>query len=141
MTSEVAEELEFVWPPLSAEAALARLAAPVRSWFVEQFREPTLIQRLAWPALLARKHVLIAGPTGSGKSLAAFVPIFQRLLSDPFAQPIRCLYIAPLKALTNDAPRTFKGSSQTSNATWPPAPPCLGWQFAPAMPGRPSGNV
>ncbi|HEV8059903.1 MAG TPA: DEAD/DEAH box helicase [Gemmataceae bacterium] len=103
MTSEVAEEVEFVWPPSSAEAALARLADPVRSWFVEQFPEPTFIQRLAWPALLARKHVLITGPTGSGKSLAAFVPIFQRLLSDPFAKPIRCLYIAPLKALTNDA--------------------------------------
>src|SRR5436190_923292 len=102
MTSEVADAIEFVWPPLSSEAVLGRLAAPVRTWFVEQFLEPTLIQRLAWPALLARKHVLIAGPTGSGKSLAAFVPLFQRLFSDPFAAPIRCLYIAPLKALTND---------------------------------------
>ena len=103
MTTEVADAVEFVWPPPSADAVLARLAVPVRNWFVGQFRTPTLIQRLAWPALFERKHVLIAGPTGSGKSLAAFVPLLQRLLADPFAMPIRCLYIAPLKALTNDA--------------------------------------
>src|SRR4051794_20271826 len=103
MALEVADAIEFIWPPLSAPTVLGQLAAPVRDWFIERFREPTLVQRLSWPALLAGHNVLISGPTGSGKSLAAFVPIFERLLADPFRPPIRCLYVAPLKALTNDA--------------------------------------
>jgi ATP-dependent Lhr-like helicase len=103
MTPEVAEAIEFIWPPLSAATLLGQLAAPIRDWFVERFREPTLVQRLAWPALLAGRNVLISGPTGSGKSLAAFVPLFERLLAESFRPAIRCLYVAPLKALTNDA--------------------------------------
>jgi ATP-dependent helicase Lhr and Lhr-like helicase len=108
MTADVAVDLDHAWPPASGQGALAGLTAPFRFWFSERFDTPTLIQRLAWAPVAAGKNVFISGPTGGGKSLAAFVPILEKLLATPFAPAVRCLYIAPLKALVNDAARNLR---------------------------------
>jgi ATP-dependent Lhr-like helicase len=70
--------------------------------------QPTAAQCLAWPALAAGKNLLLCAPTGSGKTLAAFLPILDRLLAEPAAASVRCLYVAPLKALVNDARRNLQ---------------------------------
>ena len=100
--------LEQLGPPPSAETALAALAGPVRRWFEHHFTEPTTAQRLAWPALAAGKHLLLVAPTGSGKTLAAFLPTIGRLLGEPSAPIIRCLYVAPMKALVADARKNLR---------------------------------
>ena len=45
----------------------------VSSWFRATFGEPTLAQRLGWPAIGSGENCLIVAPTGSGKTLAAFL--------------------------------------------------------------------
>jgi ATP-dependent Lhr-like helicase len=71
--------------------------------------QPTAAQCLAWPALAAGRNLLLGAPTGSGKTLAAFLPILDQLLAQPPVASVRCLYVAPLKALVNDARRNLEG--------------------------------
>ncbi len=101
---------EHLTHPAAADDALSALAPPAAEWFHRRFGAPTAAQRLAWPAIVAGRHLLLSAPTGAGKTLAAFLPILGRLL-DPAvalaAASVRCLYIAPLKALTNDVCRNL----------------------------------
>jgi len=84
----------------------------VSAWFRETYPEPTSIQARAWPHLAEGRDVLISAPTGSGKTLCAFLSS----LSDLFAQAeagelerkLQVLYISPLKALGNDIERNLQ---------------------------------
>lgn len=105
--------------------ALAAFAEPICFWFRHHFGEPTPAQRLAWPALAASKNLLLAAPTGGGKTLAAFVPILDRLFAAPFATSVRCLYVAPLKALVNDARRNLRTYLDEIRSLWPEASPSI----------------
>lgn len=94
--------------PSSANAALAVLSEPVRRWFRGSFGEPTPVQQLAWPAITAGQHVLLSAPTGAGKTLAAFLPLLDRLLTRSVCSALRVLYLSPLKALCNDARKNLR---------------------------------
>ncbi len=89
--------------PVSADAALTCLAPAVQSWFRASYGTPTHAQRLAWPAITQGQHLLLSSPTGTGKTLAAFLPIVSDILNDESFGGLRCLYLAPLKALGRDA--------------------------------------
>ena len=52
----------------------------VARWFSERFREPTEPQQRAWPVIQAGGDALIAAPTGSGKTFAAFLAAIDSLL-------------------------------------------------------------
>jgi ATP-dependent Lhr-like helicase len=86
---------------------LAVLPPALRRWFADRFGRPTAAQCHAWPAIAAGHHLLLAAPTGSGKSLAAFLPLLGDLLTTP-PDGLRCLYVAPLKALATDARRNLR---------------------------------
>lgn len=134
---------------------LEQLSPVMSQWWQANFPTgPTAAQRQLWPVLLERRHALLAAPTGTGKTLAAMVPIYDELLSEhrkytssravrgsagaspshltdaasgtqeplqslptassidldnssfsilnPQFTKLRCLYLAPLKALCND---------------------------------------
>lgn len=100
--------LETLACPGSQDTALASLEKSVRLWFQSRFGAPTAAQCLAWPALHAGNNLLLCSPTGTGKTLAAFLPIIGQLLGEPTASGIRCLYVAPYKALTNDTHKTVR---------------------------------
>jgi ATP-dependent Lhr-like helicase len=114
MATDAPGAVEYLGPPASPASALAALADPVRRWFTRHVGKPTAAQRLAWPALTDGRHLLLSAPTGTGKTLAAFLPVISRLLAVP--QPsgcfpsVRCLYVAPLKSLLNDARRNLRAS-------------------------------
>jgi ATP-dependent Lhr-like helicase len=108
MTVDVRQGVEHLNLPPSAETALAGFADPVRRWFQDRVGNPTAAQRLAWPPLLGGKHLLLAAPTGGGKTLAAFLPVLNDLLATPAGAGVRCLYVAPLKALINDVRKTLR---------------------------------
>jgi len=84
----------------------------VAAWFSRTFDAPTEAQIHAWPALAAGKHVLVAAPTGSGKTFAAFLAAIDQLVKEGLEGPLpdetRVVYVSPLKALSNDIQRNLE---------------------------------
>ena len=75
----------------------------VSNWFCKAFGSPTDIQQKAWPEISLENHILITAPTGSGKTLTAFLWAMNQLLTGKWSGgQIRVLYVSPLKALNND---------------------------------------
>ncbi len=92
--------------------ALALLSQPVRAWFEAAFPEgPTPAQELAWPPIAAGDHVLLVSPTGTGKTLAAFLAILDRLFREQakgtLTPGLRCVYVSPLRSLNYDIERNL----------------------------------
>jgi len=80
----------------------------IADWFKERFGEPTEVQRQAWPEIADGRHVLITAPTGSGKTLTAFLWAIHQLVSGKLQTGgVRVLYVSPLKALNNDIQRNL----------------------------------
>ncbi len=84
----------------------------VAAWFARTFDAPTPAQEQAWPALMAGRHVLVAAPTGSGKTFAAFLAAIDQLVKEGLQGPLpdetRIVYVSPLKALSNDIQRNLE---------------------------------
>ena len=83
----------------------------VREWFEAVFPEPTRPQVLGWPAIARGDSTLILAPTGTGKTLTAFLWCIDRLMfRTPPAAAERCrvLYISPIKALAVDVERNLR---------------------------------
>jgi ATP-dependent Lhr-like helicase len=75
----------------------------VSAWFAERFGEPTPVQATAWPAIASGEHVLASAPTGSGKTLTAFLDALSRFASGSLPpEGLSVLYVSPLKALNED---------------------------------------
>ena len=75
----------------------------IQNWFSERYGTPTEVQRASWPLITTGKHLLITAPTGSGKTLTAFLWALNRFITgDLSTGNTRILYISPLKALNND---------------------------------------
>jgi ATP-dependent Lhr-like helicase len=92
--------------------ALDSFHPAVAAWFARTFDAPTSAQERAWPALKAGQHVLVAAPTGSGKTFAAFLAAIDQLVKEGLEAPLpdqtRIVYVSPLKALSNDIQRNLK---------------------------------
>ncbi len=128
-------------PPLASESASAANPAnsanpdplacfhPVTAaWFRAVFEAPTAPQRLGWPVIARGESTLILAPTGTGKTLTAFLWCLDRLMlhdldqslvpspSVPGSSPpprearpgCRILYVSPLKALAVDVERNLR---------------------------------
>ncbi len=91
--------------------ALDSFHPAVAAWFSRTFDAPTPAQERAWPALRSGQHVLVAAPTGSGKTFAAFLAAIDQLVKEGMEGPLpdetRIVYVSPLKALSNDIQRNL----------------------------------
>ena len=93
-------------PPLAD--ALTGFHPAVVNWFRHTFPAATGAQARAWPLIRARRSTLVAAPTGSGKTLTAFLAAIDELVRDGLAHgaalpdQTSVVYVSPLKALSND---------------------------------------
>jgi ATP-dependent helicase Lhr and Lhr-like helicase len=85
----------------------------VQEWFCARFGTPTEPQIAGWPHIIAGRTTLIAAPTGSGKTLTAFLACIDELvrkaLNGELRDRIEVLYVSPLKALGNDIQKNLEG--------------------------------
>ncbi|PZU50484.1 MAG: DEAD/DEAH box helicase [Arsenicicoccus sp.] len=114
---------------LDPSVVLSRFSEPTRAWFEASFAGPTAAQLGAWDSISRGEHTLVVAPTGSGKTLSAFLWAIDRIVSEPRpaapqkakrgagASPdapdeprgrCRVLYVSPLKALAVDVERNLR---------------------------------
>src|SRR2546425_4795631 len=77
----------------------------------EGFLEASPIQELAIPAILSGENVLLISPTGTGKTLAAILPVLDKLIearAEGKPRGISVLYVTPLRALNRDLLRRLE---------------------------------
>ena len=106
-------------PPIPASPSASLAADPfacfhpvTAEWFRAVFDAPTAPQRLGWPVIARGESALILAPTGTGKTLAAFLWCLDKLMLQPqpasHAEGCRILYVSPLKALAVDVERNLR---------------------------------
>ena len=98
--------ISYLEEPDTTEVLLSKLSQPVRNWFKDKFPDFTRPQKLAIPSIMNGDHLLLCSPTGSGKTLTAFLSVIDKLIRDAMTGKLEdrvyCLYISPIKALAND---------------------------------------
>ena len=102
---------------------LENFSAPTAAWFRGAFAAPTDAQAGAWQAISAGRHALVVAPTGSGKTLSAFLWAIDRVFREGTGaetlpgfegrttktkRRTKILYISPLKALGVDVERNLQ---------------------------------
>ena len=90
----------------SKKAIFKTLHPWVRQWFDSRFDDFTPAQKKSIIDIHKRNNILISSPTGSGKTLTAFLSVISELTTlaekDKLEDKVYCIYISPLKALDND---------------------------------------
>ncbi len=91
---------------------LERFSPATRAWFTGSFGTPTPAQVGAWDPITAGDHTMVVAPTGSGKTLSAFLWALDRLAAAPAPQDpmrrCRVVYVSPMKALAVDVERNLR---------------------------------
>lgn len=109
----------------SIASALSKFSPATQEWFDGAFDSPTSAQAGAWQAIASGRHTLVVAPTGSGKTLSAFLWSIDQLAgrTPPVGEKkqerkTKVLYISPLKALAVDVERNLRaplvGITQTA---------------------------
>ncbi len=105
------ESIKYAREELSFTEALDLLNPYVSEWFRQKFKSLTPPQKLALKPISEGENTLISSPTGTGKTLSAFLMVISKLFdlaaSGELEDQVYCLYVSPLKALGNDIHRNL----------------------------------
>ncbi len=92
----------------SSAVAENRFHPLIRDWFSRKYGSPTAIQEQTWPRVANGESVVVSAPTGSGKTLTAFLAFIDKFIQGELRTgAIRVVYVSPLKALNNDIRRNL----------------------------------
>jgi len=97
----------------SKQKILSTLDPLVARWFTSEFKDLTPPQRHAIVNIHQGKNTLIASPTGSGKTMSAFLSIISELVklakNGKLEEQVYCIYISPMRSLNNDIAKNLRG--------------------------------
>ncbi len=86
--------------------SLALFHSYTAKWFQKTLGSPTQVQEEAWPSIAEGNHTLVSAPTGTGKTLSAFLVFIDRLKKQAregsLKQELQLIYVSPLKSLAGD---------------------------------------
>ncbi len=103
--------IQHLEKPFPDRESLAVLDPHVKEWFAKNFEGLTPPQQFAFKLIAEKQSVLITAPTGSGKTMSAFLSIISRLFEysreGNLEDRIYCLYVSPLRSLNNDIHRNL----------------------------------
>jgi len=103
--------IEFMQKPYADEQIIKSMHPLVKEWFMHKFKTFAPPQKFAILNVHSRINTLISSPTGSGKTLSAFLAIINELIGlsehSLLEDKVYCVYISPLKALANDISRNL----------------------------------
>jgi ATP-dependent Lhr-like helicase len=90
---------------------LAHFHPTIARWFAQRFGEATEPQRVGWPLIRSGRHTLISAPTGTGKTIAAYLSAIDALArqGSHLRDETQVLYLSPLRALSNDVQKNLQG--------------------------------
>ena len=104
-----------VWPDRMGwvmEDVLTLFEEGTARWFRESLGEPTPVQQEAWPLISAGEHVLVSAPTGTGKTLSAFLVFLDQMKrccqNGELKRELQLVYVSPLKSLAADIRENLK---------------------------------
>ncbi|MBN2013730.1 MAG: ATP-dependent helicase [Candidatus Altiarchaeota archaeon] len=104
--------ITFQEEPYPDDRTYGILCPLVKRWFKGKFREFAVPQKYALLNIHNRLNTLVSAPTGSGKTLTAFLSIINELASlsekNMLEDKVYCVYISPLKALNNDIEKNLR---------------------------------
>src|SRR5216117_3163374 len=88
---------------------LAGFHPTIQRWFAGRFGEATEPQRQGWPHIRSGRHTLISAPTGTGKTIAAYLSAIDSLAhqGSSLRDQTSVLYVSPLRALSNDVQKNL----------------------------------
>ncbi|MDY6776967.1 MAG: ATP-dependent helicase [Candidatus Nanohaloarchaea archaeon] len=105
-------EIDFVGEEHASEELPEDLEPYVKEWFNEEFEELTPPQKHSFQLIHEDENSLISAPTGSGKTLSAFLSILNELFlmgdEDELEDRVYAVYVSPLRALGNDIDRNLE---------------------------------
>ena len=82
------------------------------AWFADRYGTPTPAQEAAWPRIAKGENILLASPTGTGKTFAAFLGVLDELVQlharGELRDAIHCVYVSPLRALSYDLEKNLR---------------------------------
>jgi len=96
----------------SDEVVYSLFEETIQKWFKKKFGQFTPPQKMGIKLIAEGKNVLITSPTGSGKTLTAFIYsidyLYRLIKKGELKDNVYVLYVSPLKALNNDIERNLK---------------------------------
>jgi ATP-dependent Lhr-like helicase len=104
--------IKFANIPYKPEQVKNILNPIVEKWFFSRFKAFSLPQLHGVVDIHSRRNILVSAPTGATKTLTGFLSILNELVDNSIKKiledRIYCVYVSPLKALSNDIQRNLQ---------------------------------